>query len=1332
MTENGDSGANGTSSLVNRVNLIDETSHSTSETIGIDPSADKDNDMDGEKKSDSSDDGDDYDYDKIVKKRAALRLRTLIDSDSDDDSSKKNYSVTIGSSTKEFSPLKSTGKSRLRINSDSSNESPKKNNNNRDDGNSSDNLEAINKSKRLNDLVDSDSDEEIVNKSLGRSNLGFDNQQEEEEERGGAKKTKKKEKKRTGSKRSAKDEAMRQIHSETQRLLREAPVSLPYHRPKQRTLEEFLNRKKIAPVLPQAMTTFAKMKMSAEIVSRALEEKEREAEIFYKSSDSEDDADTDAGTNATSAVAETGPGADAGPGTGAEVSADSQVSNEEKSSGNDIIKEAVKQVTRQLFNDESSDSFELKSQSTDSADVNPTPETEKLSNASSCEVDANNIVEKVTDDDLDKNTGLPVERNEFSSLESNDPAISSAVHTISNAISTSSTELESDIIISSAENDKTEADNNSYNDDLEMSQTKDLNSVQSDKSDGKELDKCEDLTAGLLSTDENVKSNGVQSVSLNPSSSESSISKTSIIYNTDDEFSGDGMSQSGGNPDVVGLPPPVFDDMETSKNSSALTNNVSAVDKKKTLMSVAELKPKIRGIPGMVIDFTQQVKPNKEAVDSLVDRFLSRHSASKHSDVKSEVTVLQTEATATGLKVTKDTLSYKHTADNIDDPELSKPGAKLVRLKEDLKKKMASKRNEEWKQKEQESLVDEEEEEEEEEGDGEKDAGEKEELMEVDEEEEELEEDDVPMKDKRKSCAFGDDEAEVSDEDDIPLSDDEEEEEEEEGDDDEEEENKKEENTQGRKRFSRIVAADEDSNSDTENPKTEKNLIERTKTDVDIFDDDDDDDDIELPAGQTNPSPAYKSPLTPYSRGTPFSVFGNKSTQEMSESPVRSLPSQLSWDIDSTPGAINESTGKLFEVQSKPVTDEELMNLCSGKFTDANNSAEAGNPRLSGLIDSGRNEKPITDSQIINLCSGTFATPDYGSQSVINNIEESSQDMCLRFDENSQTGVEEGTKKKLEEVEKVEKTESAWKSLKIVSSSSENEDQDEVDGENKNKKKVLKKRKVNKLVLSDDEDEDDDDNFSDEEQDAGDQSEEEKFIDYDSEENEVVVVPKREIKKVAANFLEAEAELSESEWGSEDEDEKDLDKLELEEGDAEDIDEDQMRDQLGKMHARQVLDDDQRDVRMLQELLFEDGDLHTDGAGRERRFKWKNIDKLGDDLLGGPRNDEDDDDNPADPTELANEIEWRKMRLEREKFMEEKMKSADDLLENELGTGGQFFKLGMKVLKKKKACIEQQSVEIVAQKPIIPRAVTELMGTPVSEKSKLLHVSKKKFNNLFN
>lgn len=39
------------------------------------------------------------------------------------------------------------------------------------------------------------------------------------------------------------------------------------------------------------------------------------------------------------------------------------------------------------------------------------------------------------------------------------------------------------------------------------------------------------------------------------------------------------------------------------------------------------------------------------------------------------------------------------------------------------------------------------------------------------------------------------------------------------------------------------------------------------------------------------------------------------------------------------------------------------------------------------------------------------------------------------------------------------------------------------------------------------------------------------------------------------------------------------------------------------------MDDDKRRLRLYQERYLADGDLHSDGPGRARRFRWKNIGK---------------------------------------------------------------------------------------------------------------------------
>ena len=147
------------------------------------------------------------------------------------------------------------------------------------------------------------------------------------------------------------------------------------------------------------------------------------------------------------------------------------------------------------------------------------------------------------------------------------------------------------------------------------------------------------------------------------------------------------------------------------------------------------------------------------------------------------------------------------------------------------------------------------------------------------------------------------------------------------------------------------------------------------------------------------------------------------------------------------------------------------------------------------------------------------------------------------------------------------------------------------------------------------EDEDDDENSEKEVNEEMDEDEGEdgdsNDKEYDENEEEIVKPKFKPIMStktgmIRKEFVDGEAELSGSEIGSADEDERGMDDYEDDGADAEVFDEESMKDQVGRMHLKQLLDDDQREIRLLQDAYLEDGDLHSDGKGRERQYKWKN------------------------------------------------------------------------------------------------------------------------------
>ncbi|CAM9822042.1 unnamed protein product [Bubo scandiacus] len=206
---------------------------------------------------------------------------------------------------------------------------------------------------------------------------------------------------------------------------------------------------------------------------------------------------------------------------------------------------------------------------------------------------------------------------------------------------------------------------------------------------------------------------------------------------------------------------------------------------------------------------------------------------------------------------------------------------------------------------------------------------------------------------------------------------------------------------------------------------------------------------------------------------------------------------------------------------------------------------------------------------------------------------------------------------------------------------------------------------------------------------AFDSEEDEKSGDSDAEEAEVsdeeeLLRHRQGLKKKLKlqDFLEDEAELSGSDVGSEEEyDGEDLNEYEDDIIDEELPNEAELENQVQKLHMKVMLDDDKRQLRLYQERYLADGDLHSDGPGRMRRFRWKNIDYASQTDLFQKDSDNDDENEQFDETEAK----WRKERFEREQWLreqKEKNKEQEKEEEEEIGEDSQFMKLAKKVTAK--------------------------------------------------
>ncbi|XP_072103082.1 claspin [Mobula birostris] len=256
-------------------------------------------------------------------------------------------------------------------------------------------------------------------------------------------------------------------------------------------------------------------------------------------------------------------------------------------------------------------------------------------------------------------------------------------------------------------------------------------------------------------------------------------------------------------------------------------------------------------------------------------------------------------------------------------------------------------------------------------------------------------------------------------------------------------------------------------------------------------------------------------------------------------------------------------------------------------------------------------------------------------------------------------------------------------------------------------------------LLTDDEVfENEDDESEDEENKEGEEEED--------EEEQLAQQIKRKSKLKLGDFVEDEAELSGSDVASDEEYDAESDNYEEEEIEEELPSDEELQEQVNKIHMKVLMDDDKRQLRLYQEQYLADGDLHNDGPGRARKFRWKNIDDSSHvDQFHG---DSEDETNEEEADEA--EAKWRKDRFEREQWLREKSQEADS--EEEVGEESQFMKLAKKITIKalhKSSSVEdparkqQESVGFKPQKSIFCRKNGSLLNQPREVLQKLAAIS---------
>ncbi|XP_021936176.1 claspin isoform X3 [Zootermopsis nevadensis] len=968
------------------------------------------------------------------------------------------------------------------------------------------------------------------------------------------------------SERRSKSEALQQIHSETQRLVRESRVSLPYHKPCQRSLAEFLQRRHTS------ACSAAPLKISANDLGQVwneLEHREKDVEEFYKSDSDESVADMcspyasrDGSDNTGNYTVTTGASTKILINNSVSEIGTSNSTNSSAVISSDDSKILIPGISGRADAPSgeagvSSSNTDIYIEDTGAGSSVPNVETKSLS--SSQAADNNREVELGQNQIAEDSSNFHLHYSESCSEDMREPALvtNSALH---------------------------DDESNALDIRLEAANTEDL---------------------ALHYTESSVPGG------------EEELQKQEKTTSWENQH--------------LHLPDGDGDDNKAKTVLQGLARRSLP-----GLGDVSKLKPQLSGAPNGVIELDDE-EPALAGVVKLVERYMKHSAAKKPAEKRHTVEVgcVSAEKGVDGIgNIHRDVVKVVLGSEEAqDDPALAKPGAKLRRLKEELQLQIAQRRADEWHRHLQEQGPDIEEEGNEKEDDL-SDCGGLLDDLETEttdaETESEEEEDIVLVEKKRVKSAFLDDEAEVSDDDETSG-------------DDEDEVSEGVANDMLEVADTRVKSTFRDDKADVRGDSSNeddmlpaanieealstsprKTMLERAKT-FDLFASQDGGGDSDL-----DTIPPYQPHGAMRKQTTPI-VDRKKHILDLI-SPVSNLTSLRDSPSTQSPltgqvfgGTLAGMSKKLFAEPDVPSTQdnmEELLGLCSGQFTGD----------IGVLVDP--TMETGLEEELLGLCSGKFI----------------SQPVNLRSLEKDE--------------ERSQPSESPPESALALHSADDEEDE---------VVEIKARKRHRKLDFSDEES----DIESEVTSDLPDVSET-RVVDYDSEENEVVD-PRKPRENAVAEFFEDEAELSESEWDSADEDEQGLDTMELEDGDAEVLDQHKVKEQLDRIYMRRLLDEDRQEVRLLQEILLEDGELHSEGGGRERKFRWRNTNNVDD----GELHHQDSDNEGVEEVEIEDEELWRRMRHEREIFLQQQIKSGsrvDGVLSDELDS--QLLKLGWAALKR--------------------------------------------------